>query len=483
MEFLYKYVYVYRFLGSESRFNIHDFFLEGRCLRVPLTLPLLRGAIDRKISNLWLETENTLRAQKGMPKVGEGWSSEARLVSQLRDVFPDVRIDTQARPSWLGRMRFDAYFPEFNIAVEYQGTQHNEAVTLFGGQSGLVTTQARDELKRKLCVENDCSLIEVFPDYDLTKVVDAIRALMTVGPRLELPSRPQKIAVAPRRARSMSQGKNVTLAVVKPKRINIAALGAHDINECARHGTDELIRSLAAAGTNFETLQKKKQDSLIFVAASAGNLNTLRAFLDLGLNVNAENCNRKATALARLCNGWQGNPNLDAVKMLLNAGADVTKCAKGYLVTDHCAYAPPLIGAAIACNIPLADLLLRYGAKINGRHKESRHTPFTAACSQDHRRMPTSEERLSMLRWLIKKGANPRARDLRGRNAFEIAIERWNRETPDLALYRYLMRLKIPLHLEDWHDLNCEYEIAPTPELRKIIAYAHSGRRKRLRRK
>ncbi len=114
-----------------------------------------------------------------MAMIGEGWISESKLVAQLREAFPSCRIDTQATPAWLGRMRFDAYFPDFNIAVEYQGQQHSRAVTIFGGHAGLITTQSRDRLKRQLCSENGCHLIDVFPDYVLMEVVGRIRSLMT----------------------------------------------------------------------------------------------------------------------------------------------------------------------------------------------------------------------------------------------------------------------------------------------------------------
>ena len=312
-EFLYDFVYRHRAAG----WNIKKFYDGGHAIWVPHSVSVIRKAREKRIEQLWLEAENSLRSKKGVAKVGEGWVAESKLIAQLREAFPACRIETQATPTWLGRMRFDAFFPDFNIAVEYQGEQHSMAVTRFGGQIGFLTTKARDEVKRKLCAENGCRIVDVFPDYSLVDVIKNLSGLIGPSPSCSITTIQQK-STKPGRKRS------------RPTRVNTqAALGAHDINGCARHGTGALILSLAESGTDFSKLQKGKSESLIYVAASAGNLDTLKAFLSIGLPVNAEDGSRGATALARLCNGWD-DPPLDAVRILLEAGANVEKCANGY---------------------------------------------------------------------------------------------------------------------------------------------------------
>jgi ankyrin repeat protein len=458
LEFLYGHVYSHWVTLPSGRWDIREFYAAGHSIRVPFLLGVIRSAVGQRLDAMWREAENILRAKKGMAMIGEGWISESKLVAQLRDAFPSCKIDTQATPAWLGRMRFDAYFPEFNIAVEYQGQQHSDAVTLFGGHAGLVTTQTRDQLKRQLCADNGCKLVDVFPDYLLREVVEKIQSLMTSTTPIDAPKE------LPRSCQSAA-------ALKRPKKITETALGAHDINGCARHGTGDLIRSLVASGADFERLQKGKSESLIYVAASAGNLDTLRAFLGVGLKVDAENCSRGATALARLCNGWE-DPSLDAVRILLDGGADVTKSAKGYGIFDHCAYAPPMIGAAISSNLPLAQLLFEYGAKTTIRHEESGYTTFVAGCGQDHRKLPPSAKRLEMLKWLVANGANPRARNGRNQSAFDVAVSIFNEKRADFDLYRYLMDLKVPLNLGNASQLRREFELAPTAELEQIIRYA-----------
>jgi hypothetical protein len=75
----------------------------------------------------------------------------------------------KCRPKWLlnpetGRsLELDIYIPEFKMAIEIQGAQHFRPLKFFGGESAFIEQQKRDNLKRKLCAENNVCLIE----YDL----------------------------------------------------------------------------------------------------------------------------------------------------------------------------------------------------------------------------------------------------------------------------------------------------------------------------
>src|ERR1017187_588405 len=343
-----------------------------------------------------------------MPGVGEGWISEAKLIGELRQAFPTLKMLTQASPAWLKRLRFDAYFPEPNVAVEYQGKQHFDAVSIFGGRAGLVTTKSRDELKRKLSVANGCKLLYVKPNYVIEDIVSKLRSLMT----------------STQRSAQGQEVKTIRSNYAKPKNFTSITLGDHDINACARHGTGELIRSLAESGTDFEKLQKKKANSLIYIASLAGNLGTLAALLEVGLDVNARNCERQATALSRLCDGWV-EPKLDAVRMLLAAGADPTVNGKGHGVTGRVGRAPPMIGAAFSHNLPLAKLLAEYKAKVTIRHNETGYTPFIAACYSKVTGPEGASKRMNILNWLVAKGNDPFALTASKLSAFDVAALRF----------------------------------------------------------
>ncbi|WP_252898792.1 hypothetical protein [Secundilactobacillus odoratitofui] len=44
---------------------------------------------------------------------------------------------------------YDIYFPKYKIALEYQGAQHFEAISIFGGEAGLKNAQERDKRKKR----------------------------------------------------------------------------------------------------------------------------------------------------------------------------------------------------------------------------------------------------------------------------------------------------------------------------------------------
>ena len=70
---------------------------------------------------------------------------------------------------------FDIYFTDLNIAIEYQGTQHQKPVEYFGGEEAFIKGKERDERKKKLCVENGCKLFYVYPDDDTKKFIKELK--------------------------------------------------------------------------------------------------------------------------------------------------------------------------------------------------------------------------------------------------------------------------------------------------------------------
>ncbi len=118
----------------------------------------LRGQSE-KIGELWKEAENNVRERHGIPRIGEGWVSEAELLNLVQDSFPHETVVHHARPEWLGRQHLDIFLPERDIAIEYQGEQHFVPVDFFGGWNGLSKTQKRDNRKFELCAQNGVKLV------------------------------------------------------------------------------------------------------------------------------------------------------------------------------------------------------------------------------------------------------------------------------------------------------------------------------------
>ena len=131
---------------------------------------IISEALHGKLHEILRECENTFREESGIPKIGEGWVSETNLYYKIREAFPEEKIVHHGRPDWLGKQHLDIYLPERNIALEYQGAQHFEPVEYFGGVEAFKKQQRRDEIKQKLCKENNCILIYVYPDYDLSVI-------------------------------------------------------------------------------------------------------------------------------------------------------------------------------------------------------------------------------------------------------------------------------------------------------------------------
>jgi hypothetical protein len=124
------------------------------------------------------ESENDLRLSKGLPKIGEGWISETELYYNIKNNFSNYKVIHHGKPQWLGRQHLDIYIEELNIGLEYQGKQHSQSVEYFGGETSFYKQVLLDEKKRKLCEENSCKLIEVFPDYNLNNIIKEIETVI-----------------------------------------------------------------------------------------------------------------------------------------------------------------------------------------------------------------------------------------------------------------------------------------------------------------
>jgi len=89
---------------------------------------------------------------------------EKLLFNNLKEVFKKEILIRQGKPEWLiggnktNTRSVDIYFPDYNIAIEYQGGQHFYPVKYFGGEETFNRTKESDERKRKLCLENNCKL-------------------------------------------------------------------------------------------------------------------------------------------------------------------------------------------------------------------------------------------------------------------------------------------------------------------------------------
>ncbi len=99
-----------------------------------------------------------MRASRGEIKIEE-ILTEAGLNFKMEYIFPDLKSEN-GRP-----LRFDfVVFDDDNnidFIIEYQGRQHYEASSKFGGKRGLYQQQHNDNKKRRFCALHDFTLIEI----------------------------------------------------------------------------------------------------------------------------------------------------------------------------------------------------------------------------------------------------------------------------------------------------------------------------------
>ena len=107
-------------------------------------------------------------------RVAAKWSSEYKLFTLVQSYVSDAVYQYHA--DWLGLQSFDIFLPSKNIAIEYQGKQHYEAIEIFGGQEALLDNQERDARKRQLSLENDVVVLDW--KYDTSVNEDNVRSFL-----------------------------------------------------------------------------------------------------------------------------------------------------------------------------------------------------------------------------------------------------------------------------------------------------------------
>ena len=159
-----------REIPSETQYRA-DFY--GSVIKQFYSPYIMQEAVTKEVDQK--EAENLVRDRLGVPRIGEGWVSEMMLIRTARYLFPELTVQQQASPLWLGRQRFDGFIPEFGIALEYNGEQHYNAVGLFGGDAGLRATQERDKKKMALAKENGIEVVIFKYDETLSEELIATR--------------------------------------------------------------------------------------------------------------------------------------------------------------------------------------------------------------------------------------------------------------------------------------------------------------------
>ncbi len=179
--------YYKTFFSTEEHFNKILFEHTKRLEGVPnenkkypnYLTPLVQFSIYEKFKSIARIIENEIRVERNLPKIGEGWISETNLFYKIKNKFEIYKVVHHGKPSWLGRQHFDIYFPDLNIAIEYQGKQHFEDIEFFGGKESFEVNLINDNLKKEKCKLNNCVLLEVLPNYEVDDILNLIQEEIT----------------------------------------------------------------------------------------------------------------------------------------------------------------------------------------------------------------------------------------------------------------------------------------------------------------
>jgi hypothetical protein len=154
------------FTGRSHRIE-HKIFYEINLLRDNRKRQIIGNEFLDAIDDILREAENILREKHGLPKIGEGWFSEMTLFRLIESIFPDAQHHIS--PSWLTPQHLDIFVPSKNLAFEYQGKQHYEAIDFFGGEASFEKIKQLDALKIHKCKSNAVILIHWRYDELITK--------------------------------------------------------------------------------------------------------------------------------------------------------------------------------------------------------------------------------------------------------------------------------------------------------------------------
>ena len=99
-----------------------------------------------------------MRASRGEIKIEEILKA-AGVKFQMEYTFPDLR-STGGRPLRFDFVVFDDD-GQIDYIIEYQGKQHYEPSSKFGGKRGFFQQQYNDNQKRRFCALHEFTLIEI----------------------------------------------------------------------------------------------------------------------------------------------------------------------------------------------------------------------------------------------------------------------------------------------------------------------------------
>lgn len=114
----------------------------------------------------FLQTPRDHYRGAGCPKC-----NSSRGENSIRLILEDLNIEFEEQKTFKElihkkKLKCDFYLPSFNTVIEFNGLQHYEPISIFGGVEGLKATQKRDMIKYDYLISNGITLIIIRYDKE-----------------------------------------------------------------------------------------------------------------------------------------------------------------------------------------------------------------------------------------------------------------------------------------------------------------------------
>lgn len=162
-------------LAKEHKFNF-DFFKIPR-IDIPYAITDL---INLELIKLYKKLVASFVEENDLKVGDDRWVSEKYLYYRIRESFPDITIVRHASPTWLGNQHFDIYLPSKNVAVEYNGRQHYEPISYFGGEESFKYRKELDEQKLRVAKENNTVVFIHKYDDEIESTLKEVRRYISI---------------------------------------------------------------------------------------------------------------------------------------------------------------------------------------------------------------------------------------------------------------------------------------------------------------
>ena len=122
-------------------------------------------------SNIWSPLATNLLKGSGCPNCKSSYG-EFNILTLLKNnniAFEQQKKFNDLRGVNNGLLSYDFYLPQYNLLIEYQGKQHEQAIEYFGGEEKFKIQQDHDKYKREYAKQNNINLLEIWY-YDIDNI-------------------------------------------------------------------------------------------------------------------------------------------------------------------------------------------------------------------------------------------------------------------------------------------------------------------------